>query len=441
MGDSSSSSSSRPTVSTPPLPETNPNKYVPSRVKKARDWARDALRLSALDKELDAEAERLVGRYADHADKVLEAIEDPSKSVGVDVLKLQVELRQHEVNLAQRIWDYWTKFHTATKTPNLVMVDVEELRDLRLKETLCRYGDYFGDAATELRKHAATDSIEISGRRYWTEISELIGEEARKWKTLDNVEREFETPVMYAVYKANNRAKWDFDHSILAIHMYAERCRVAHTGLEQLVKDGKFRAIASVLWNDLRDMEKLCPENWVEEKVFLKDYIQTKISEWFNADDVAMSPDDPSNWDRTDKLREVIKEKQGEAARKMAVSAGPSVLKGAKGASEHEKALQKQLEERPDTKMPFGVTAPVPPPPGPGEKAKKDPTPAKHATREKEKHAIVEGERTLRTRASSILGRSPSVQTWKALESHRRQLERLNAQAARYRREHGRSSD
>ncbi|KAI5356898.1 hypothetical protein Slin15195_G089970 [Septoria linicola] len=185
-----------------------------------------------------------------------------------------------------------------TPAPTPIIVDADELKDLRLKEIFCRYGEQFG--LTSSNGILNGDST----RAYWMKLGGAIREEESLWANFDNLDRKFHTPFTWAVYLVNNDLSWDFESTIRAIHMYADRRSHGYLGLDALLDANNVRLIANTLYDDIRDVDSICPPGWEGNGTMqlLKQHICTVRDKWFSKYHVVEYPNEPHAWSTTPEL-------------------------------------------------------------------------------------------------------------------------------------------
>ncbi|KAK4617424.1 hypothetical protein CLAFUW4_12481 [Fulvia fulva] len=378
-----------------PAPETSIEAYTLPRIKRTCDRAVKSLKSKRNPSPTTRE---MLEKIHEKCNSIKIAMKDKS-SWSTKRRQAIPELRSHESDLAERIFYksvggveeqvYWQS----------LKVDLTRLLEL---DFFCGYGDYFGDFCQGLRLQASKDNLdpsgELSGRNYWTMISDALKLEGPEWR---KAALNGGAKVHVALDRVCDALKVNLEHALRCIHLWAARCKAAYTGSGVLLKQGHSAEIAKMLFGDLQHLDKACPPAWRDNIENVRSLIVGLRDKWFDRDGV--DENDPGTWFPKEPLKDAIKLEQ--AIKPGKIQQVPNLAKAnLDPGSDTERLLQRQIL---NLKKPGQTIGPVSydhlsPPATPKNKMK---------SQEVERQGIHSAKENLYNDAVEVLNRSPRTQT------------------------------
>ncbi|KAK2753562.1 hypothetical protein FQN54_007339 [Arachnomyces sp. PD_36] len=171
--------------------------------------------------------------------------------------------------------------------------DAEEMKEqllaLRRTSLYARYGDYFADVCTRLKREAEVHKLfkwQSLQKKYWTEIyKELNTEEPAYKEPLYGEGHHTECPTHMDVASACRRVGFGITDMLPIIKHYAIRNELLHANLLTLVKESNFAGLAKVLHDDYCDVPRLYPPESKSSSKLMLTLLQTMIDNWFEYDE------------------------------------------------------------------------------------------------------------------------------------------------------------
>ena len=174
------------------------------------------------------------------------------------------------------------------------------LLKLKRLEYYARYGDYLGRSAREMKEVAkGNKDIEPVLKQYWTKIQRQLKQEhvildRLKYPTQEDV------PTHYALWTLARDLNIPSDHVEWSIECYAERNKLFHPGIDEMIQNRQFDDLARVLSQDLHDVERSLPIDKKDDIAKMTALILRLQDKFFNV--VKGDEDHPAAWGRTDEM-------------------------------------------------------------------------------------------------------------------------------------------
>ena len=289
------SSSSSLDSSQLPMPETNWTDYSDDRLKQSLSFARAVVN----HQEVSPRSELLYSQFMNEIAAALFAKTENERAYRVGTVA------------AMEICIHKTYEH---KPENFSWgLDVKSaILELREMQYLARYGDCTKIVVGSWRFDSFTTKTvgweRISEKNPWTDISKnLRAEEAEMVRSYDSSTCDL-YPTYLSIMRACNSMGYNFELVRWSIHTYAKRNFTFHKEIEDLIAQGKFSALANVLFYDVKEVRRVFSKYKSQTNVErLVDVIETMITRWFNT-----FPDlqNPNTWLAKEVLVEAYQQAQ-----------------------------------------------------------------------------------------------------------------------------------
>lgn len=175
-----------------------------------------------------------------------------------------------------------------THSDDAVMLQ-QQLVSLQRTSFYARYGDYFADVCSRLKREAAAHQVagwQHLQKSYWTEIYNKLTEERTAFQRVRAGEMAHEgCPTHIAISQACDRVGFDMDPMLSAIEHYAVRNELVHANLLALIKDGRYHKLAKTLHDDFCDLPRLISSDVAFPSKLLLTLLQSLIDLWFDLDE------------------------------------------------------------------------------------------------------------------------------------------------------------
>ena len=170
---------------------------------------------------------------------------------------------------------------------------VDRLSQLRRYEFAARYGDYMSAVCDRLKTKARVERTQyfeqLQGwNRFWTDINSDINKETRAWErwlVRDPTLGDEEVKTRLAVYNACNDMALNFDQTLQAIAMYADRNSLVHASIQRYVERGEWNKLAESLSRDMRDLPVVIPSHLRPNIPIMQVIMQAVVDEYFVPDE------------------------------------------------------------------------------------------------------------------------------------------------------------
>jgi hypothetical protein len=277
----------------PPKPENNPNDYTIERLNAGVQYAEQ--RLQSKTRKPTPQTEKVLGIYLSTCRDAIQKKTDttlPSSEIN----KILEDVREMESDLSYRAW----------------LIGIGKLDDLQhalicLREAryLALYGDYLEMMTREFKGRALnieTSSTEYSAKHLafqkWTEISENIELEKVQW-TLEGSAKPELVKTTYAIFNSCRDLGLEFAPTVKLIHLYADRNRKFHSGINVMIEKGDFAGVASTLYHDLQELSRVIPVKRRDEETLVRSILLELKDRWFEQ----FIPEVPGSWIPTEELK------------------------------------------------------------------------------------------------------------------------------------------
>lgn len=216
-----------------------------------------------------------------------------------------------------------------------------EIRDMLVKlkefEYYARYGDYFAYQTTKLRRVAEEKKLEGLGvlKQYWTKIAADLAQEEKLLQENRKVES-WKIRTVLAVYEVATELGVNTDHAKTCISAYAARNELMHSTVQEMVQQGRFHELATMLADDEKELPLILPFDRADEKEALLTIIASIKDEFYEIP--PPFSERPQLWNHSERARQVIgdpdlaEKRQHQLAKEAA----------AKTEAQHKKAQQTQ---------------------------------------------------------------------------------------------------
>lgn len=179
---------------------------------------------------------------------------------------------------------------------------VNKLAELKRYAFAARYGDYFSRVCSTLKHNAKEEKTayfeQLHGwQRFWTDINDDINKEHpswRKWELRDPGVKDDDVKTTLAVYNACNTMSLIFEQTLYTIAMYADRNRLVHSSIINMVSSGQWHTLKDTLIQDLRDLPLVTPRHLAGNIPLFQEIIQSVVDEFFDRN--PSQPDNANYW-------------------------------------------------------------------------------------------------------------------------------------------------
>lgn len=306
------------TVLSPPKVPTNPAAYTRERIQEGIDWAYQ--RLDSKTRKVSPLSEKL---FLDYVEALSTYLEDEKEGFPEqDKEKQLFNIRAFEEDIGR---GRWHELSAGGDKPSWA-ADIIQLKKYQL---FARYGDYLGHICYKVRGESQKKEVEgwakLSGTRNWTDVSMDIKAEDAAWKKYGSGHPD-EVKTTYAIWQTCLIMAFDFNTVVEAIHGYADRDKLFHSGLGHLAQEAEYSGVAKALFEDIKGLESfMSVKDAVPHDCISAILFQLK-EQWFEID----NEDTPGSWIPKSELRALHKKPEDDEAAKKARKeiADADVLRG-----------------------------------------------------------------------------------------------------------------
>ena len=211
-----------------------------------------------------------------------------------------------------------------------------------------RYGSYLNGRCPSLGKDLVQKYAKI--KSYWTEMGQIIKSQRELWRRGHSVWSSDPPPEAHQVrelillWKSASDLGFERDYTERMIVGYAERNKVIHASIDEVIREGHYHELSSALYHDYRDVALVLPETAVEDVQRVRQVIRYLRDEHLQGVDFPEDEDRLQSWSRSDKARDLRHRllHDWEAARAAMVR---DVVKGAGRYSENMATRKSLFEE------------------------------------------------------------------------------------------------
>ena len=261
----------------PPSPEEDISKYTKERLEEGLSYV--TCRLNATRK-ITPRTEKALRLYED---SILQAITAKDEETKKDCIK--------EIKGMEKLISTNAVFRGGlSEQAEALQIELLRFREL---EYNARYGDYFALPFSQLRyhsgKHKTSGHENLSGKHIWSEIATSIRREQRAldgWSRLTRAQRksipEPPSPYTSAVYAGCHYLGFDPNRMLWAIERYAERNNTMHADIAEMIKEGQWMELGSVVYRDLQELHCLVPEGCDEDMEHLTAILEGLLDKYLD---------------------------------------------------------------------------------------------------------------------------------------------------------------
>lgn len=267
------------TIMSPPKAESNPRGYTAGRIQEGLDWA--CQRMASKTRKPTPNSEKIILEYID----ALTEFQDDVKGVMTEKQKYDrltiIKGMEGDINHCR-----WAEMSIGEESGKQSWA--ADIIELKKRQLYSRYGDYLSHVCFLVRGESQKRKVEgwasLQPTRNWANVSKDIKGEATQWEEHGS-KYPTEVQTTYAVYQTCKTMGFDFDTVVEAIHGYAERNQLFHSGIMELAQGGNFAGVAKRLYDDIQGVDSyMSVKDSIPHKCITAILHQMK-EQWFDVDD------------------------------------------------------------------------------------------------------------------------------------------------------------